>query len=146
MPPSDLSAARFFAALPDPRRDRTRKHALTDILVIALAATIAGAESFEAVAASASPRIGSDFMTAASADERFGRAQRALDRLASGIAQAKLDALVPRPGSPASSSVTRAPAALSRYAVAAPTSPPPMIATSVAISSPSFRPARRAGA
>jgi predicted transposase YbfD/YdcC len=49
--PSDLSAARFFADLPDPRRDRTRKHALTDILVIALAATIAGAESFEAVAA-----------------------------------------------------------------------------------------------
>ena len=49
--PSDLSAARFFADLPDPRVDRTKKHALADILVIALAATIAGAESFEAVAA-----------------------------------------------------------------------------------------------
>ncbi len=47
----DLSVARFFADLPDPRIDRTKKHALADILVIALAATIAGAESFEAVAA-----------------------------------------------------------------------------------------------
>lgn len=51
MPPPDLSAARLFADLPDPWRDRTRKHALTDILVIALAVIIAGAESFEAVAA-----------------------------------------------------------------------------------------------
>ena len=50
MPTPDLSAARFFADLPDSRRDRTREHGLTDILVIALAA-IAGAESFEAVAA-----------------------------------------------------------------------------------------------
>jgi predicted transposase YbfD/YdcC len=49
--PSDLSVARFFAALPDPRIDRTKKHALVDVLVIALAATLAGAESFEAVAA-----------------------------------------------------------------------------------------------
>jgi predicted transposase YbfD/YdcC len=49
--PTDLSAARVFADLPDPRIDRTKKHALTDILVITLAATIAGAESFEAVAA-----------------------------------------------------------------------------------------------
>jgi hypothetical protein len=49
--PTDRSAARYFADLPDPRVDRTKKHALTDILVIALAATIAGAESFEAVAA-----------------------------------------------------------------------------------------------
>jgi predicted transposase YbfD/YdcC len=49
--PSDLSVATFFAAVPDPRVDRTRKHLLGDILVIALAATIAGAESFPAVAA-----------------------------------------------------------------------------------------------
>ena len=58
MSPSDLSAARFFACLPDPRVDRTKKHALTDILVIALAATIAGAESFEAVAAFGKARRG----------------------------------------------------------------------------------------
>jgi predicted transposase YbfD/YdcC len=51
MPPQDLSVARYFATIPDPRIDRTKKHALADILVIALAATIAGAESFEAVAA-----------------------------------------------------------------------------------------------
>src|SRR6516164_1243949 len=49
--PTDLSLARFFADLPDPRIDRTKKHALADVLVIALAATVAGAESFEAVAA-----------------------------------------------------------------------------------------------
>jgi predicted transposase YbfD/YdcC len=46
-----LSAARFFADLPDPRIDRTKKHALSDILVITLCAAIAGAESWEAVAA-----------------------------------------------------------------------------------------------
>jgi predicted transposase YbfD/YdcC len=51
MPTQDVSVGRFFADLPDPRVERTRKHALTDILVIALTATIAGAESFEAVAA-----------------------------------------------------------------------------------------------
>ena len=49
--PTDVSVARFFADLPDPRLDRTKKHALVDVLVIALAATIAGAESFEAIAA-----------------------------------------------------------------------------------------------
>jgi predicted transposase YbfD/YdcC len=51
MPSKDLSIAAAFAALPDPRIDRTKKHALADILVITLAAAIAGAESFEAVAA-----------------------------------------------------------------------------------------------
>lgn len=49
--PSDLSVTRFFADLPDPRIDRTKKHPLADILVVTLAATLAGAESFEAVAA-----------------------------------------------------------------------------------------------
>jgi predicted transposase YbfD/YdcC len=50
MPPA-LSVATAFAAVPDPRVDRTKKHLLGDILVIALAATIAGAASFPAVAA-----------------------------------------------------------------------------------------------
>ena len=36
-------------AIRDPREDRTKKHALTDILVITLAATLSGAESFDAV-------------------------------------------------------------------------------------------------
>jgi predicted transposase YbfD/YdcC len=49
MPPEDLSIARYFADLPDPRVDRTKKHALLDILVIALCATIAGADSWEEV-------------------------------------------------------------------------------------------------
>src|SRR5215218_1686560 len=56
MPQQDVSIARYFADLPDPRIDRTKKHALGDILVIAVAATIAGADSWEEV-------------------ERFGRAK-----------------------------------------------------------------------
>jgi DDE_Tnp_1-associated len=35
--------------LPAPRLDRTKKHALGDILIIALCATIAGADSWEEV-------------------------------------------------------------------------------------------------
>ena len=46
-----------FADLPDPRVDRTKKHLLSDILVIAVCAVIAGADSFEEV-------------------ERFGRAKQ----------------------------------------------------------------------
>jgi predicted transposase YbfD/YdcC len=45
-----------FADLPDPRVDRTKKHLLCDILVIAVCAVVAGADSFEEV-------------------ERFGRAK-----------------------------------------------------------------------
>ena len=43
----DLSIARHFAALPDPRVDRTKKHKLQDILVIALCAVLGGADSFD---------------------------------------------------------------------------------------------------
>src|SRR4051794_21927874 len=56
MPQPELSIAHHFADLPDPRVDRTKKHLLGDILVIALCATIAGADSWEEV-------------------ERFGRAK-----------------------------------------------------------------------
>ena len=45
----DLSLARHFAELPDPRLDRTKKHHLSDILIITLCATIAGADSWEEV-------------------------------------------------------------------------------------------------
>ena len=34
MPKQDVSIARYFADLPDPRVDRTKKHALGDILAI----------------------------------------------------------------------------------------------------------------
>ncbi len=47
--PSDLSLARHFASLPDPRIDRTKKHLLGDILIISLCATIAGANSWPEV-------------------------------------------------------------------------------------------------
>src|SRR5262245_63901214 len=48
-PPSEIRFARYFADLPDPRVERTRKHRLDDILVIALCAVICGADSFEEV-------------------------------------------------------------------------------------------------
>src|SRR3954452_21879054 len=51
MPTKDVSIARHFADLPDPRIDRTKKHSLGDILVIALCAVIAGADSREEVEA-----------------------------------------------------------------------------------------------
>lgn len=48
-PSPDLSLARHLASLPDPRVDRTKKHLLGDILIIALCATIAGADSWQEV-------------------------------------------------------------------------------------------------
>lgn len=51
MPTQDVSIARYFAALPDPRVDRTKKHQLGDILVIALCAVVCGADSWEEVEA-----------------------------------------------------------------------------------------------
>lgn len=40
------SVTRHFAALPDPRVERTKEHLLLDILTIALCAVICGADSF----------------------------------------------------------------------------------------------------
>jgi predicted transposase YbfD/YdcC len=51
MPKQDVSIARHFVDLPDPRVDRTRKHALGDILAITLCAVLAGADSWEEVEA-----------------------------------------------------------------------------------------------
>jgi predicted transposase YbfD/YdcC len=51
MPKQDLSVARYFADLPDPRVDRTKKHSLGDILVVALCAVVCGADSWEEVEA-----------------------------------------------------------------------------------------------
>ncbi len=51
MPQQDVSIARYFAGLPDPRVDRTKKHSLGDILVIALCAVVCGADSWEEVEA-----------------------------------------------------------------------------------------------
>jgi predicted transposase YbfD/YdcC len=47
--PTDISFARFFADLPDPRVNRTKKHRLDDILAITLCAVICGADSFEEI-------------------------------------------------------------------------------------------------
>jgi hypothetical protein len=46
---TDITFARFFAALPDPRVSRTRKHRLDDILAITLCAVICGADTFEEI-------------------------------------------------------------------------------------------------
>ncbi len=61
MPTDPLSLARHFADLPDPRIDRTKRHALGDILVIALSAVLCGADSWEDI-------------------EEFGRAKEPLFR------------------------------------------------------------------
>jgi predicted transposase YbfD/YdcC len=45
----DIAFARYFADLPDPRVNRTRLHLLGDILVIAVCAVVAGADTFEEV-------------------------------------------------------------------------------------------------
>ena len=45
MPTQDVSIARYFADLPDPRVARTKKHLLGDIRVIALSAVVCGADS-----------------------------------------------------------------------------------------------------
>jgi predicted transposase YbfD/YdcC len=47
--PTDVTFTRFFADLPDPRVNRTKRHRLDDILAIALCAVIAGADSFEGI-------------------------------------------------------------------------------------------------
>ncbi len=49
MPESELAFTRYFAVLPDPRRDRTKKHALGDILGVTLCAVICGADTFEEI-------------------------------------------------------------------------------------------------
>lgn len=46
---ADLALVRAFADLPDPRLDRTKKHALPDILLVTLSAVLVGAESWEMV-------------------------------------------------------------------------------------------------
>jgi predicted transposase YbfD/YdcC len=49
MPDSELAFSRYFADLPDPRSDRTKKHSLADILGVTLCAVICGADSFEEI-------------------------------------------------------------------------------------------------
>src|SRR5215213_2463597 len=45
----EITFARYFAELPDPRVNRTRKHRLDDILAVTLCAVICGADSFEEI-------------------------------------------------------------------------------------------------
>jgi predicted transposase YbfD/YdcC len=50
MPDQELGFVRYFAELPDPRVNRTKKHTLGDILGVTLCAVICGADSFEEIA------------------------------------------------------------------------------------------------
>jgi predicted transposase YbfD/YdcC len=50
MPDETLAFTRYFAALPDPRVNRTKKHTLHDILGVTFCAVICGADSFEEIA------------------------------------------------------------------------------------------------
>jgi hypothetical protein len=45
----DLAVSQYFATVEDPRIDRTKDHALLDIIMITLCAVICGAESWVAV-------------------------------------------------------------------------------------------------
>ncbi len=49
MPDQGLAFTRYFAELPDPRADRTKKHSLADILGVTLCAVICGADSFDEI-------------------------------------------------------------------------------------------------
>jgi predicted transposase YbfD/YdcC len=49
MPDHELAFTRYFADLVDPRANRTKKHALADILGVTLCAVICGADSFEEI-------------------------------------------------------------------------------------------------
>lgn len=49
MPKTELSFIEYFAELPDPRVNRSKKHQLDDILGITLCAVICGADSFEEI-------------------------------------------------------------------------------------------------
>ena len=49
MPDQELGYVRYFAELPDPRADRTKRHSLADILGVTLCAVICGADSFEEI-------------------------------------------------------------------------------------------------
>jgi predicted transposase YbfD/YdcC len=49
MPNPELAFTRYFADLPDPRADRTKRHSLHDILGVTLCAVICGADNFEEI-------------------------------------------------------------------------------------------------
>src|SRR5258708_30641529 len=49
MPEENLAFTRYFAALTDPRVNRTKKHTLHDILGVTFCAVICGADSFEEI-------------------------------------------------------------------------------------------------
>ncbi len=87
MPTQDVSIARHFAGRPDPRVDRTKKHLLGDILVTALAATVAtvaGADSWEEVFGEAKVdwlRRFLDLPNGIPSHDTFGRVSARLDPL-----------------------------------------------------------------
>ena len=47
----------YFSTIDDPRIDRNKYHALTDILVLTVCAVVSGADGWEAVVAGAKPGL-----------------------------------------------------------------------------------------
>jgi predicted transposase YbfD/YdcC len=58
MPGQDLSLARHFAGLTDPRVDRTKLHDLLDIVTIAVCAVVAGADTWDHIEQFARAKLG----------------------------------------------------------------------------------------
>lgn len=54
---STASIMQYFAAIPDPRLERSRLHPLASILVLSLVAVICGADSFVAIEELGRPRL-----------------------------------------------------------------------------------------
>jgi predicted transposase YbfD/YdcC len=87
MPDQDVAFTRYFADLPDPRVNRTKKHTLGDILGVTLCAVICGADSFEEIerfGAAREPWLKQYFPLANGipSHDTFNRVLAALDRTA----------------------------------------------------------------
>ena len=66
------SIAEHFAALDDPRIDRTKRHKLLDIVAIAICGTICGADSWVDIESATAKRSGSSPSGAAGRHDTFG--------------------------------------------------------------------------
>ena len=84
--PAGLTLLEHFAALPDPRKERTQSHKFMDLLVIALCALIGGAEGFTDMEAFGKAkeswlkeRLGLELENGIPSHDTFGRVFAALD-------------------------------------------------------------------
>ena len=83
-PSAGASLRAHFAALPDPRVERTKRHALLDVLTIAVCAVLCGADTWVAVEAWGKAKLGwlrtwLDLPNGIPSHDTFGRVFAALD-------------------------------------------------------------------